>query len=79
MVYATCTYNPEENESVVHFLLENRDAELLPIDVDFHYEPGLTQWRDDIYDKQLELAARFYPHQIDSVGFFMARIGRRRR
>ena len=78
LVYATCTYNPEENESAVNILLENRNAELMPIDVDFHYEPGLTQWKDKKYDKQLERAARFYPHQIDSVGFFMARIVRRR-
>ncbi|MFC1532645.1 NOL1/NOP2/sun family putative RNA methylase [Thermodesulfobacteriota bacterium] len=79
MLYATCTYNPEENESVVHFLLENRDAELLPINLGFHNEPGLTQWRNKTYDNQLERAARFYPHQVDSVGFFMARIGRGRR
>ncbi|MBW2609611.1 MAG: RsmB/NOP family class I SAM-dependent RNA methyltransferase [Deltaproteobacteria bacterium] len=78
MVYATCTYNPDENESVVHFLLGNRNAELLPINLGFHYEPGLTKWRGMTYDKQLKKAARFYPHQIDSVGFFMARIGRRR-
>ncbi|MDB9822511.1 RsmB/NOP family class I SAM-dependent RNA methyltransferase [Deltaproteobacteria bacterium] len=78
MLYATCTYNPDENESVVDFLLENRDAELLPIKLDFHYEPGLTRWREKIYDKRLQRTARFYPHRIDSVGFFMARIGRRR-
>ena len=77
MLYATCTYNPDENESVVNFLLENRNAELLPISTGFHHEPGLTRWRDQSYDKQLELAARFYPHRVDSVGFFMARIVRR--
>ena len=35
MIYATCTYNPEENESVVDFLLKNREAELLLIDSGF--------------------------------------------
>ncbi len=30
MLYATCTYNPAENESVVNFLLKERDAALLP-------------------------------------------------
>jgi 16S rRNA C967 or C1407 C5-methylase (RsmB/RsmF family) len=33
MLYATCTYNPAENESVVDFLLNERDADLLPIDL----------------------------------------------
>ncbi len=78
MLYSTCTYNPDENESAVNFLLENRDAELLPIDTCFPHEQGLTQWRDERYDRRLERTARFYPHQVDSVGFFMARICRRR-
>jgi len=78
MLYATCTYNPEENESVVDLLLKERDAELLPIDAGFNFEPGITEWKDKKYDKRLKNAARFYPHRLDSVGFFMARIGRRR-
>jgi 16S rRNA C967 or C1407 C5-methylase (RsmB/RsmF family) len=77
MVYSTCTYNPEENEGVVDFLLKNRDAELLPVESMFSFEPGLLSWETEAYDKQLQRAARFYPHQLDSVGFFMARIGRR--
>ncbi len=77
MLYSTCTYNPEENESVVDLLLKERNAELLPIDVGFDFEPGITQWKDKKYDKQLKNAARFYPHRLDSVGFFMARIGKR--
>ena len=78
MLYSTCTYNPEENESVVNALLKNRDADLLPIDVGFDFEPGITEWKNEKYDKRLERAARFYPHRIDSVGFFMARIGKRK-
>ena len=78
MLYATCTYNPEENESVVDHLLKNRDAELLPIDVGLDHEPGICEWRQTEYDPQLKRTARFYPHRIDSVGFFMARIGRKK-
>ena len=77
MLYSTCTYNPEENESVVSFLLENREAELLPIHAGFDYDPGITGWGGKTYDRRLERAARLYPHRYDSVGFFMARIGRR--
>ncbi len=77
MLYSTCTYNPRENESVVNLLLNERNAELLPIDVDFDVEPGLTEWNHETYDKRLERTVRFYPHRVDSVGFFMAEIGRR--
>ena len=78
LIYTTCTYNPDENESVVDFLLKNREAELLPIDVGFKHEQGLLGWKEERYDRRLQRAARFYPHKIDSVGFFMARIRRRR-
>jgi tRNA (cytosine49-C5)-methyltransferase len=77
MLYSTCTYNPEENESVVNRLLNERDADLLPIDVEYDAAPGLTQWKKETYDKRLKRGVRFYPHRVDSVGFFMASIGRR--
>jgi 16S rRNA C967 or C1407 C5-methylase (RsmB/RsmF family) len=78
MLYSTCTYNPEENESVVSFLLQNRDAVLIPLDTNFEYDKGILEWRDETYDTELRKTVRFYPHRINSVGFFMARIGRRR-
>jgi NOL1/NOP2/sun family putative RNA methylase len=77
ILYATCTYNPAENESVVNFLLNERDAELLPIHLGVAFEPGLSEWNHERYDKRLTGTSRFYPHRIDSVGFFMARIGRK--
>ncbi|MCD6306311.1 MAG: RsmB/NOP family class I SAM-dependent RNA methyltransferase [Deltaproteobacteria bacterium] len=77
MLYATCTYNPLENESVVNHLLNEREAEVFSIDTEFCVEPGLTQWKKETYDKRLQRTIRFYPHRVDSVGFFMASIGRR--
>lgn len=77
MLYATCTYNPEENESVVNHLLQERDAELLPVNSPVPFSPGLREWKKEIYDRNMQKAARYYPHMVDSVGFFMARIGRR--
>ncbi|MEW6665583.1 MAG: RsmB/NOP family class I SAM-dependent RNA methyltransferase [Thermodesulfobacteriota bacterium] len=77
MVYATCTYNPDENESVIDFLLKHRDAEVLPGELGLAAEPGLGAWERTVYDRRLQRAMRFYPHRVDSVGFFMARVGRR--
>jgi tRNA (cytosine49-C5)-methyltransferase len=78
MVYSTCTYDPSENEAVVQFLLENREAELLPVHLKVQAEPGIRSWKGEVYDRRMERAARFYPHRVNSVGFFMARIGRGR-
>jgi NOL1/NOP2/sun family putative RNA methylase len=77
MLYATCTYNPEENESVVNHLLKERNAEMLTIESPLLSSPGLPGWNKETYAKDIQKAARFYPHVVDSVGFFMARIGRR--
>jgi 16S rRNA C967 or C1407 C5-methylase (RsmB/RsmF family) len=79
LLYATCTYNPDENEAVVNRLLEERkQADLLPMDsIPLRGEPGLIEWKGETYDKRLRHSERFYPHRINSVGFFMARIVRR--
>ena len=76
MIYSTCAYHPEENEDPVNFLLQNRPADMFPIHVGFTPAPGLTEWKGTRYDSRLQRAARFYPHRLDSVGFFMAKIGR---
>lgn len=77
MVYSTCTYNPTENENVVDYLLKNRDADLVPFEKVPGVEPGITQWRKEKYDGRMQVTGRFYPHRIDSVGFFVAKIRRR--
>ena len=76
ILYATCTYNPLENEAVVQELLQCRKhARLLPLPLDGGQEPGLQEWKGASFDECMVRAGRFYPHRIDSVGFFMARIG----
>jgi tRNA (cytosine49-C5)-methyltransferase len=77
MLYATCTYSPAENERVVDFLLERRDAEPVPMSNVHGMEPGITQWGKEKFDARVQRAGRFYPHRIDSVGFFMAKIRKR--
>jgi NOL1/NOP2/sun family putative RNA methylase len=78
MVYSTCTYTPAENERVVDYLLKHRDAELVPVSNFPGMEPGITQWGKEKFDARVQRTARFYPHRIDSVGFFMAKIRKRR-
>jgi NOL1/NOP2/sun family putative RNA methylase len=76
LVYATCTYNPRENEAVVDHLLRSREAGVLPLDPGISSEPGLTAWNEERYDARLAETRRFYPHRVDSVGFYLARLGR---
>ncbi len=76
LLYATCTYDPRENEAVVAHLLRERPARLLSMPAGLPHEPGLREWKEENYDSELAKTARLYPHRVDSVGFFMARLDR---
>jgi 16S rRNA C967 or C1407 C5-methylase (RsmB/RsmF family)/NOL1/NOP2/fmu family ribosome biogenesis protein len=65
MLYGTCTYNIEENENTVKFIIENLGAESIPVDTG-GYE-GITPSLDkNIY------AYRFFPHKTKSEGLFLS-------
>ena len=74
LIYATCTYNPAENEAIVQTLLEQRPATLQPITLPVPHSPGLQQWKEQTYDVRMQHCWRLYPHQTGSVGFFVASI-----
>jgi 16S rRNA C967 or C1407 C5-methylase (RsmB/RsmF family) len=74
LIYATCTYNPAENEAVVQALLEQRPATIQPIMLPAPHSPGLLHWEEDTYDTRMQHCWRLYPHQTGSVGFFVASI-----
>lgn len=76
LVYSTCTINPEENEEVITHLLKKRDAQILPWNPPKGIESfqGITEFKEKVYDKRCTKCRRFYPHFIDSVGFFVAKV-----
>ena len=74
LLYATCTYNPAENEAIVQHLLDQRPATIEPIPLDISHSPGLHQWKDQTYDPCMQHCWRLYPHRTNSVGFFLARL-----
>ncbi len=76
LVYSTCTINPEENEAVVDYLLRKRQAELLSWEAPLPSHPGLTEWQGRPFHPDLKKAKRFYAHEIEAVGFFVAKLRR---
>lgn len=75
LVYSTCTFAPEENEAVVHSLLQQRDAVVEPVELDqFCFAPAITSWRGEEFDPRVKNSVRVFPHENDTGGFFLARI-----
>lgn len=77
VVYSTCTYSPEENEAVVDDVLgEYRDTiRLEEASVPgLKGCPGLTEWNGIESCDELKHCARYYPHQNDTGGFFVAKL-----
>lgn len=74
VVYSTCTFAPEENEAVVQHALETESCRVVDFDLGLEHAPGLTEWDGEPYDDSLEKAARIYPHQNDTGGFFVAKL-----
>ncbi|WP_420642178.1 class I SAM-dependent methyltransferase [Candidatus Leptofilum sp.] len=75
ILYATCTFAPEENELVVDAVL--RDAgdtlQLCPTGVSgLTTSPGLTEWQGEQLHPDLRHASRIWPQQNDTGGFFVA-------
>ena len=75
LVYATCTFAPEENEEVVDWFLRKTDGrfELTPMRIDgVRTYPCLTQWQKRTYDIRIKDAARILPDER-MEGFFIAK------
>ncbi len=75
MIYATCTFAPEENEEVINFLLDRFcNARLVPIEAPFENRmEGLTKWEGKTYNEEVRKSLRILPQGAFS-GFFLAKI-----
>lgn len=78
MVYSTCTVAPEENESVVAYLLGRQpEAELRAVELPgLKMRPGLAEWEGDTFLEALSRCRRILPQDNDTEPFFLALIRR---
>ena len=61
LIYSTCTYNSQENEQNIRYLVEKYDLEYIEIPIDESW--GI---------RKTELGYRFFPHLLKGEGFFIA-------
>jgi 16S rRNA C967 or C1407 C5-methylase (RsmB/RsmF family) len=75
MIYATCTFSPEENEEVIDFLLNKyENAEIVPVELSIeNIQSGITKWEDKEYSPEVRNCVRIIPKGAYS-GFFFTKI-----
>ena len=76
MVYSTCSLEPEENEGVVSFLLENHeDAEIVKVTLPgLKLSPAVMEFKKEKYHSSVKHALRIWPQDNDTEGFFVAKL-----
>ncbi|MDA0378373.1 MAG: RsmB/NOP family class I SAM-dependent RNA methyltransferase [Bacteroidetes bacterium] len=79
ILYATCTFAPEENEAVVARTLQQpepgQDVDIEPVHLPgLTLGPGLDAWQGQHWPTDLRRCARIWPQQNDTGGFFLARL-----
>ena len=75
IVYSTCTFAPEENENVIDEIINEENVKLQNINLNgLKMKKGITSWKQDDYDKEVEKCRRIWPHHNNTDAFFLARM-----
>lgn len=74
IVYSTCTLTPEENEFVIDKILKKYPVQLAEVNLPVNSIDAFTSYKDLGFDKSLVRAKRILPWEINSDGFFIAKL-----
>ncbi|MEK6940902.1 MAG: RsmB/NOP family class I SAM-dependent RNA methyltransferase [Nanoarchaeota archaeon] len=75
LVYSTCTLEPEENEGVVDYLLENfDDVSVEKINLNIKSSKTVEEFNGVEYSSEVKKCLRIWPQDNDTEGFFVAKL-----
>ncbi|MCM1145619.1 MAG: RsmF rRNA methyltransferase first C-terminal domain-containing protein [Blautia sp.] len=74
LVYSTCTFSAEENESVISsFVHKHREFSIGKASQASFFEPGRKEWVEEPAE-DIEDTMRLWPHKIKGEGHFIAKL-----
>ncbi|MEM4336978.1 MAG: RsmB/NOP family class I SAM-dependent RNA methyltransferase [Candidatus Woesearchaeota archaeon] len=75
LVYSTCTLEPEENEEVIDYLIDNfENVKIEKIKLKIKRSPPVTEFEGKRYSDEVKKCLRIWPQDNDTEGFFVAKI-----
>ncbi len=76
IIYATCSIEPEENEEVVQWALDNLEVVVEDTKLNIGSD-GLTKIFGEELDAEISKCRRFWPHKTKTQPFFLAKLRRK--
>jgi NOL1/NOP2/sun family putative RNA methylase len=75
MVYSTCSTEPEEDEAIVSWAIENlKGCKVLPINLNLKNGGPVTEFEGKTYNPEVKNCIRLWPQDNDTEGFFIAKL-----
>ncbi len=71
IIYATCSFAPEENEAVIDYAIKRYNVKIEALE---YGSEALARFDTLEFDNQVRNARRLYPHIHNTLGFFIAKI-----
>jgi len=75
LVYSTCTMEPEEDEGVISYLLDEFDnVKLEKFDLDIKRSNPILEFENKSFSPEVKKCLRIWPQDNDTDGFFVTKI-----
>ncbi len=75
MVYSTCTLEPEEDEGVISYLLDNySNAKIVKINLNLKHGDSVVSFNGKEYNSSVKKCLRIWPQDNGTDGFFITKI-----